>query len=91
MGRYEDLLDIKKVEIVHLSWEEEVSVHNNIYIPVDYETEDGERIFEDGEGGATIYNLTREYEITKNGLRRWWTGKSILLSGWQGIRSGICG
>lgn len=40
-------------------------------IPVDYETEDGERIFEDGEGGATIYNLTREYEITKNGLRRW--------------------
>ena len=71
LGRYEDLLDIKKVEIVHLSWEEEVSVHNNIYIPVDYETEDGERIFEDGEGGATIYNLTREYEITKNGLRRW--------------------
>ena len=34
-------------------------------------TTDGERIFEDGEGGATIYNLTREYEITKNGLRRW--------------------
>lgn len=71
LGRYEDLLDIKKVEIVHLSWEKQVSVKNNIYIPVDYKKENGKYHFKAGDCKTTIYNLTKEYEVTKNGLRRW--------------------
>lgn len=64
LGRHEDLLDIQKVEIVQVQPAEEVSVKNDIYIPVDGDIDmEGET--------TTIYTLTKEYEITKQGLRRW--------------------
>ena len=64
LGRHEDLLDIQKVELVHIQSAEEVIVKNDVYIPVDSDI--------DIEGRTTtIYTLTREYEITKQGLRRW--------------------
>ena len=38
----------------------------------------------DPKSSMTIYNLTKEYEITKQGLRRWekekWKNQSLLLS-----------
>ena len=43
----------------------------DIYIPVDYETEEGEKLLENQ--SSTIYTLTKEYEITKQGMRRWET------------------
>lgn len=64
LGRYEDILDIKKVEIVELKEAEDVTTKNNIYIPVDSDIDMGNMSF-------TIYTLTKEYEITTQGLRRW--------------------
>lgn len=66
LGRHEDILDIKKVEIVGLREEEEQITKNDIYIPVDSGAEIGNR-------SVTLYTLTKEYEITKQGLRRWKT------------------
>lgn len=64
LGRYEDLLDIKEVEIVELRKEENAIVNYDIYIPADSDIDIGGR-------STTIYTLTREYEITKEGIRRW--------------------
>lgn len=64
LGRHEDILDIRKVEIVELQEEEEAITNNDIYIPVDSD-------IYIGNSSATIYTLTKEYEITKQGLRRW--------------------
>ena len=64
LGRHEDILDIRKVEIVELREEEEAIANNDIYIPVNSESGIGRK-------SVTIYTLTKEYEITKQGLRRW--------------------
>ena len=64
LGRYEDLLDIERVDIVNIHQEDEVEIKRDMYIPVRYGIELGDR-------RGTIYNLTKEYEITKQGLRRW--------------------
>lgn len=63
LGRHEDILDIRKVEVVELHEEENVIAQNDIYIPVDS--------VDLGNRSVTIYTLTREYEITKQGQRRW--------------------
>lgn len=64
LGRHEDILDIQKVEIVRLREEEEINLKNDTYIPVDSDMDIGNM-------SATLYTLTKEYEITKQGLRRW--------------------
>lgn len=64
LGRHEDILDICKVEEVKLRNAEDVSVKNDIYIPVDSDIEIDNI-------STTIYTLTKEYEITKQGFRRW--------------------
>ena len=64
LGRYEDLLEIERVDIVNIHQEDEVEIKRDMYIPVSYGIELGDR-------RGTIYNLTKEYEITKQGLRRW--------------------
>ena len=64
LGRYEDHLDIERVDIVNIHQEDEVEIKRDMYIPVSYGIELGDR-------RGTIYNLTKEYEITKQGLRRW--------------------
>ena len=61
LGRYEDLLDIQSVREVTLSEDEQVETLNDIYMPVSSEIDDL----------GTIYTITKEYEITKQGLRRW--------------------
>ena len=64
LGRYEDLLDIEKVDVVNISQVDEAEPEMYIYIPIHY--------FEDAQVSlATVYTLTKEYEITKKGLRRW--------------------
>lgn len=70
MGRYEDLLDIQSVDIVNLTLEEEGDTTMDIYIPVDW-LENESEMYEDVDWIGTFYNLTKEYEITKQGLRRW--------------------
>ena len=67
LGRYEDLLDVERVDIVNLSDAKEVTVENDIYIPIDAKIHDRKLLPE--QNGATIYTLTKEYE--KQGLRRW--------------------
>lgn len=64
LGRHEDILDIQKVDIVEFWEEEEAGTKNDIYIPVDSGISIGNR-------SVTLYTLTKEYEITKQGLRRW--------------------
>lgn len=63
LGRYEDIIDIRDVRIVSLKEDEEVLTNHDMYIPVSYM---GEEPVE-----ATVYTLNKEYEITKQGLRRW--------------------
>ena len=72
LGRYEDLVDIERVDIVNIHMDEQVDVKRDIFIPVDSDVEVGNC-------RATIYNLTKEYEITKQGLRRR-KNKSLLFS-----------
>ena len=62
LGRYEDLLDIERVDIVELSMREEAHTRRNIYVQVKKEMILRKH--------PTVYNLTKEYEIVK-GLRRW--------------------
>lgn len=64
LGRHEDILDIRSVEIVELHEEKQVTARNNIYIPVDPYNDMINSSY-------TIYTLTKEYEITPQGLRRW--------------------
>ena len=54
LGRYEDLLDIERVDIVNIHQEDEVAIKRDMYIPVSYGSELGAR-------RGTIYNLTKEY------------------------------
>ena len=42
-----------------------------MYIPVEREWKNSEDKIELPNKQMTVYNLTREYEITKQGLRRW--------------------
>lgn len=64
LGRYEDLLDIQNVEIIELQKVESATIQNNIYIPFQSELDIGRRT-------STTYMLTKEYEITSQGYRRW--------------------
>lgn len=64
LGRYEDLLDVERVDVVNLREEDEAEAKMDIYVPVDSE-------MDIEVGSATIYTLTKEYEISKQGLRRW--------------------
>ena len=66
LGRHEDILDISKVEIVNLHLEDKVLINNDIYIPIDSDIDIGAR-------RSTIFTLNKEYEITKQGIRRWKT------------------
>ena len=42
-----------------------------MYIPVEWEWKNSEDKIELPNKQMTVYSLTREYEITKQGLRRW--------------------
>lgn len=64
LGRYEDILDVERVDIVQLYEEEEAETTMDIYIPINSEIDVGQK-------KTTMYTLTKEYEITKQGLRRW--------------------
>lgn len=64
LGRYEDILDVERVDLVHLHEEEEADTTMDIYIPINSKIMVGQK-------KTTIYTLTKEYEITKKGLRRW--------------------
>lgn len=79
LGRYEDLLDIQKIEVVELNKSDEAECKNDIYIPVNNILEDIDnysneetlyKIFME-KISATIYTLNKEYEIQKKGGRRW--------------------
>ena len=71
LGRYEDLLDIERVDIVRIHPENEVDLKRDMYIPVENEWEKDEEKIKIKNPRMTVYNLTKEYEITKQGLRRW--------------------
>ena len=43
----------------------------DMYIPVENEWEKDEEKIKIKNPRMTVYNLTKEYEITKQGLRRW--------------------
>lgn len=58
------MLDIQNVEIVELQKVESATIRNNIYIPFQSELDIGRRT-------STTYMLTKEYEITPQGYRRW--------------------
>ncbi len=63
LGRYEDLIDVKDVRMVLFEEDEDVLTKHDIYVPVYYMKENPIE--------ATVYTLNKEYEITKQGLRRW--------------------
>lgn len=69
MGRYENILDVESVDIVNIFQKEEVGVKRDMYIPVDYEIDKGKKLLKNPR--STIYTLTKEYEVTKQGIRRW--------------------
>ena len=58
------MLDIQNVESVELQKVESATIRNNIYIPFQSELDIGRRT-------STTYMLTKEYEITPQGYRRW--------------------
>lgn len=64
LGRYEDLLDVERVDIVQLKKKRVADTTKDIYIPLDSNIDVGNK-------KTTIYYLTKEYEITKQGVRRW--------------------
>jgi CRISPR-associated protein Cas5t len=69
LGRYEDILDIRKVEVVGVhKADDEIDSKMDIYIPVNSNVDVGGKM-------ATIYTLTREYEpiSSKDKIRRWKT------------------
>lgn len=69
LGRYEDLLDVERVDIVNVHKEMDVMVKRNLYVPVPEDEDEKEELI--GASFATIYTLTKEYEITKQKMRRW--------------------
>ena len=71
LGRYEDLLDIESVDVVKIHQENEVDLKRDMYIPVESEWKNDEEKIKIRNRKMTIYNLTKEYEVTKQGLRRW--------------------
>ena len=86
LGRHEDLLDIRKVEIVELREEKQGIANRDIYIPVREQENNGDEMLQSADRGralseempydigrmsGTLFTLTKEYEITKQGLRRW--------------------
>ena len=48
-----------------------MDLKRDMYIPVENEWENDEEKIKIKNPRITIYNLTKEYEITKQGLRRW--------------------
>lgn len=64
LGRHEDILDIRNVEIVDLHVEDDVIIKNDMYVPINSD-------IDIGEVKSTIFTLNKEYEITNHGLRRW--------------------
>lgn len=64
LGRYEDLLDVERVDVVNLQMEDEATTSMDIYVPLNSGINTGAKT-------TTIYTLNKEYEITKQGLRRW--------------------
>ncbi|KAI4447156.1 hypothetical protein C823_001675 [Eubacterium plexicaudatum ASF492] len=86
LGRHEDLLDIRKVEIVKLREAETAITNYDIYIPVPNQPAEERLMVNDSDSNAdnpeipvadigrnsfTVFTLTKEYEITKQGMRRW--------------------
>ena len=76
LGRYEDLLDMEKIEAVNLKKSRSAITRMDIYIPIPEKTEENEwNVVEETGGwelyGGTIYTLNKEYEITGKGRRRW--------------------
>lgn len=65
LGRHEDLLDVKSVKVVTLEYKDKVYTEHDIYVPVFLNI-----LLETGIT-FTRYSLTKEYEITKQGIRRW--------------------
>ncbi len=68
LGRHEDILDIKKVEIVEVRREKKTIVNNDIYIPINS--------IDIGRRSCMVYTLTKEYEIIER-LRRWKADETI--------------
>jgi CRISPR-associated protein Cas5t len=66
LGRYEDILDVERVDIVNLSEKKVAETTMDVYIPVDSKVKVGKR-------DATIYTLTKEYDdkTAHQGIRRW--------------------
>lgn len=64
LGRYEDMLDIERIDVVNLQLKNEAITEMDIYIPIDSN-------IDVGRGLTTIYTLNKEYEITEEGFRRW--------------------
>ena len=48
-----------------------MDLKRDMYIPVENEWEKDEEKIKIKNPRMTVYNLTKEYEITKQGLRRW--------------------
>ncbi len=67
LGRHEDILDIEEIAVVPVQKSDDIATKHDIYIPVVLlqETNNAEGM----EG--TFYQLSKEYAIEKNGLRRW--------------------
>lgn len=65
LGRYEDLLDVERVDVVNLQKKKVAYTKNDIYIPIESEDK-----IETGSKMTTVYILNKEYEVVK-GLRRW--------------------
>ena len=71
LGRYEDLLDIERVDIVSVHKGDEVDIMRDMYIPTEDEWKNPEDRIVIPNQRTTVYNLTREYTISKQGFRRW--------------------
>ncbi len=73
LGRHEDLLDIESVELIELKHADEQECRRDIYIPISNIVEDAKEDFEISMNkiDATVYILNKEFEVLKNGGRRW--------------------
>ena len=66
LGRYEDLLDIEKVDVVNVEQREIVSAENDMFVPIQllYGTDNDEL-------PGTVYLLHKEFEYDAKKRRRW--------------------